>query len=200
MSLIEMRGHRYDLSQSQRWSHYLTLLFAVAAFLIGVNLRDSTLFATTLYLNSQAGIQAAYPKDWLLDTQGDYVFRVRDSSASRFKTTIQVAIRPVSTDTTHERNMLDTLSLSRFEFLSTYNVWSVEPFTLPNDVLATSMTYTYVDTGKDPFLENVPVVVQGRDILTIQRGQVVIISFLSELQSYDQNLPIFERFINSLKF
>jgi hypothetical protein len=200
MSLIEIVSSS-EFTQRQRWSHYLTLVFALAAFLIGVNLRDTTLYATTTYVNSQAGIRAEYPKNWLKDeTNGKgYVFRVQDTSRPGFKTTIQVAVRPVNTGVTQERNVLDALSLTREQTLSTYNVWSTEPFAMPDGTVATSMTYTYVATQPDPFLETIPVVVQGRDILLIRRGQAIVITFVAELKTYDEDFAIFERFLSSLE-
>jgi hypothetical protein len=105
----------------------------------------------------------------------------------------------VNTGVTQERNVLDALSLTREQTLSTYNVWSTEPFAMPDGTVATSMTYTYVATQPDPFLETIPVVVQGRDILLIRRGQAIVITFVAELKTYDEDFAIFERFLSSLE-
>ena len=53
------------------------------------------------YVNSEVGIRALYPQHWLIDTSGDYVFRVRDLSQLGFKTTIQV--RCPARDDQHQR-------------------------------------------------------------------------------------------------
>lgn len=200
MAFIEIGARREELSQRQRWSHYFALIFGAAAFVIGINLRDSTLNASTLYTNSQAGITAEYPANWLIDSSpGNYVFRVRDPSQIGFKTTFQVMVSPVSPSAT-ARNVLDALSLNRAPTLAAYNVLAVEPFVLPDETAATAMTYTFVATEANPFLESVPVVVEGLDILTIKRGQAIVISFLSDSRTYEQNYAIFERFLQNLKF
>lgn len=199
MGFIEMRS-QLPLNFRQRWNHYLLLLFALFGLVVGINLRDGSLYGTTLYDNPEAGIRAAYPANWLIDAEGDYVFRVRDTAQIGFKTTIQVAVRPVSSQTA-SRTILDSLTLNRAQVLAAYRVLAVTtPFVLPDDSLGTAMSYTYADSDNDPFLESVPQVVRGLDILTIKRGQAIIITFLSDAQDYDRNLVTFERFLANLEF
>lgn len=200
MSIIEIGApQRQELTQRQRWSHYFVIIYAVIAIFIGYNLRVATLNTTISYVNSEVGIRAFYPQRWLIDTSGDYVFRVRDIAQLGYKTSIQVDVQPVTINTS-ARNLLDTLSLSRLSTLSGYRVLSRQPYTLPDEQEATAMVYVYVSAGDNPFLEIIPTVVQGMDILTIRRGQAIIITFLSNSQTFDENLPIFERFLDDLEF
>jgi hypothetical protein len=187
------------LTQIQRWAHYLIVAFSLAALFIGVNLRDSTLNATTLYSNVQAGIEAEYPRNWLLDEEGDYVFRVRDMSQIGFKTTMQVTTRPVSGETT-ERNILDSLILNRAQILDGYRVIAIDPFTLPDESTAVQMISGFIAAEPNPFLQSVPISIETIDIITIQRGQAIIITFQSDAQFFEQNLPIFQQFLASLEF
>jgi hypothetical protein len=199
MTVIEI-GPGKELSARQRWGHNLVMLFAVFAFVIGINLRDSALNAIWIYTNTEAGIRAKYPQNWLIDTDGDYVFRVRDISKTGYPTTIQVSVRPVSADTP-PRYIFDALTLSRSQTLASYNVLASNiEFVLPDESVATIMNYTFAATENDPFLESVPIVIRGQDILTIRRGQAIIITFLTESVAYQQNYAIFERFINNLEF
>jgi len=199
MGLIDVTEQRPELTFRQRWSHYLVLIWGIIAMFIGINLRDSVLNATTIYSNPQAGITAAYPANWLLDETGDYIFRVQDMSRIGFKTTLQVAARPVSVSTT-TRNVLDALNLSRSQVLAAYEVLSEEPFVLPDESQAIAMTYTYVDTEANPFLQGIPVVVEGVDILTIKRGQAIIITLLSDAATFADNRIILDQFLQSLEF
>jgi len=164
-----------------------------------LNLRDSALNATIPYVNSSAGIRAYYPLNWLLDVSGSYVFRVRDMSQRGFKTTIEVDVQPVTINTT-ARNLLDSLTLNRSRTLSAYNVLATDPYTLSGDRQATAMTYVFVASETNPFLESLPIVVEGLDVITIQSGQAIIITFLSDERSYEENLPIFQRFLDDLEF
>jgi hypothetical protein len=188
-----------ELTQRQRWSHYFVFIYALVAIFIGFQIRSATLDATIPYVNSQVGIRAFYPQHWLIDTGGNYVFRVRDVSQLGFKTTLQVDVQPV-TSSTSARNLLDNLTLNRANTLSGYSVLSRAPYTLPNGLEATSMRYVYTASGDNPYLATVPTVVEGTDILTIRRGQAIIITYLSDSRNYDDNLPYFTRFLDDLEF
>jgi len=162
-------------------------------------LRTAALSRYEIYSNPSAGITAQYPAGWLQDTSGDYVFRVRDMTYTGFKTTMQVSIQPVTPDVV-ERNALDRLSLIRSQTFIDYSVLGYDNYMLPNEVTAVSMLYTYVSRESSPFLEGIPNVVIGTDVLTIRRGQAIIITFRADSKIYEQELPRFERFVENLNF
>jgi hypothetical protein len=199
MTIIEVTSRPTGLTARQRWSHYFALIYAAVAIFVGLNLRASALNATVPYSSSEAGIRAYYPQNWLLDTAGNYVFRVRDMTQMGFKTTIQVDVQPVTINTT-ARNLLDSLTLNRARTLSAYSVLAIDPYMLPRERQATAMTYVFVASETNPFLESLPQTVEGLDVITIQSGQAIIVTFLSDADSYEENLPIFERFLNDLEF
>lgn len=199
MSIIEIAAQPAEMTFRQRWSHYLAIAFAVIGAVIGINLRDTTLNATTLYANPEAGIRAQFPQNWLLDEGGDYIFRVRDMSRPGYKTVLQVATRPVGPSTTI-RSVLDALTLSRSQTLSAYTVLSEEPFALPDEAPASAMAYTFVATEPNPFLRGVPTVVRGLDIITLKRGQAVVITFQSDATTYQEDLSTLNLFVENLEF
>jgi hypothetical protein len=197
---VEIFSGSTEMTFRQRWSHYLALIFAGIGLLIGMNLRDSTLNVTTQYTNPQAGISAQYPQNWLLQEGGeDFVFRVSDTSTPGYNTSIQVAIRPVSSDTS-ARNIFDSLTLARAQTLAKYEVISEAPFVLPDETTTGAMTYVFVASPTNPFLQSIPVVVEGIDILIVERGQAIIVSFLSSADSFEANLPILQEFLRNLEF
>lgn len=200
MTVIEITGApEQRISPRQRWSHYFVLLFGVIGLLVGINLRDSALNAVSVYVNTEAGIRAAYPRNWLIDFGTDYVFRVRNTTEIGFKTTIQIAIRPVGANTTGW-NVLTAQTLNRAQTLAAYNVTSIEPYTLPDETQATIMNYSYVAADTNPFLQSAPTAVRGSDILVIKRGQAIIITFLSNAQLYNENVRILNQFLRDLEF
>lgn len=199
MEFVEVAGRDEEATRSQRWSQALTVILAVLALAYGINARAGVLGAATTYTNVRAGIQAEYPQTWLLDETGDYVFRVRDMSRIGFKTTILVMVRPVGTEMT-ARNVLDGLNIIRPQTLATYGILSIEDTLLPDDIPAVVMNYTYVDVETNPFLESVPVVVLGQDVLTIKGGQAIIVTFHADSLTFDRDVAIFERFLRMLKF
>ena len=200
MSFLEINAsNASQLTQRQRWAIYLSYLVIVICLYIGFSLRDNSLNRSTLYTNVEAGITALYPTRWLLDETGDYVLRVRDMSNRGFKTVIQVSTLPVTSDTV-ERNLLDRLSLNRSQTFIDYSILGYNDYVLPDETPAISMSYTFVSRDASPFLEGVSTVVVGLDILTIQRGQALIITFRADSNTYEQVLPTFEQFIEDIDF
>lgn len=189
-----------ELSFRQRWNNYFVIIFSLIGLFIGLNLRDQILNATSSYSNAQVGIRAHYPRGWLIDSEGDYIFRVRDMSNLGFKTTIQVTIQAVSESAT-ARNIIDILTLNRSQSLAVYDVLSVDDkFLMPDQTLSTSLNYTYVAIEPNPLLQSVPVVVKGLDVISIRSGQAIIISFIADEDSFLINYPTFQRFLDGVDF
>ncbi|MCA0453004.1 MAG: hypothetical protein LCI00_03400 [Chloroflexi bacterium] len=200
MIYIESTSDNPELSFRQRWNHYLAVVVVIVCIIIAVNLRDAALYAVTSYTNSTVGISALYPRNWLINTTGDYVFRVQDMSRVGFKTTIQVGVQAVSTNTS-TRNIVDALTLNRSQTLAAYRSLPADNnFILPDGTIATEVSYTYTAINADPFLETIPTVVRGIDIITIKRGQAVIITFLTDSESYEADYDTFSRFLDTLEF
>lgn len=200
MTIIEIGGAETTLTRTQRWGHFFTLGLAVSLFLLGLNARNNALNAVTPYTNIQAGIQVAYPQNWLIDENGaDYIFRVRDMARVGFKTTIQIDVESVGTET-QEWNVLTRRAVSRSVNLATFQPFGIEDFELPDETIGARMDYTFTATDPNPALESVPIVVIGTDILTIRRGQAITITFLADADTYDDDFAVFERFLESLGF
>ncbi|GAB4310816.1 MAG: hypothetical protein Kow00117_04200 [Phototrophicales bacterium] len=197
--VIEIRGTEEATSRQYRLGHFLTLSVAILAFLYGLNIRANITTATTPYTDVRAGIRVRYPRNWLIDIDGDYVFRVRDMTQIGFKTTIQVSLRPMSADMT-EQNVLNTLHIARAESLFAYDPQSTAPYLLPDNLPATAMTYTYIERDPNPFLESASYNVTGLDILINTGSQVLIVTFRTDSNRFNDDLPIFEQFLASLEF
>lgn len=191
------------LTFRQRWATYFTILLAIFFLAIGFFFRDSILNSTTFYQDTLTGISAEYPKNWLIDRTGDYVFRVRDIQRTGFKTTFQIQTLSITSSTT-ERNIADRLALSRAQTFTDYRVISAEPFVInlsPDPNFTTqSLLYTFVSRDSNPFLESLPIVVIGLDVIQILGNQALIITFRADRESFDNQYPLFERFLISLDF
>lgn len=199
MEVIEIISESGGLTLRQRWANVFTILVCVLLMLLGLNLRNQVLTATTLYESPQAGVTARYPQNWLIDTSGEYVFRVRDMSRTGFKTTFQVSVQPVGSDA-QERNLADRLSLDRIVSFTDYRVSTLEMYTFPDGRGAQALNYTYVAVSASPFLQAVPRVVRGLDILTISSGQAIVITFRADADNFEAELPRFEQFLRQLEF
>lgn len=199
MEVIEIISESEDLTLRQRWANVFTVLICILMMLLGLNLRNQTLTATTFYESPQAGISAQYPQNWLIDTDGSYIFRVRDMSRIGFKTTFLVTVQPVGADA-EERNLADRLSLDRIVDFTDYRVQPLEMYDFPGGRDAQALNYTYVATDVSPFLQSIPTVVRGLDILTISGGQAIIMTFRADANNFEEELPRFEQFLRQLEF
>lgn len=199
MRVIEVITDSQDLTLRQRWAHLFTILVAVVLILVGLNQRNSIFRATVLFDSPEAGIQALYPENWLIDTLGEYVFRVRDMTQPGFKTTIEVTVRPIGADT-EERNIADRLTLDRLQTFTDYSVQPAQPYMLPDGSLGQSISYTYVSRNPSPFLANIPTVVRGFDVLVVSGGQVIIMTFRADRTIFDLEFNRFEQFLRDIQF
>ena len=193
------RGQPAIATPRQRWSLLLSFLVIAVGFLAGARLRDDSLSQARLYSNFEAGISALYPHRWLLDEGGGYVFRVRDMTQRGFNTVIEVRIVPVGADT-RERNLLDNLTLRRSQTLIDYTVLGYDIYVLPDDSAAVTMSYYFVARDTSPFLEGVSSIVAGLDVLTIKRGQALIVSFRADAAIYQRELRRLRWFIDHLEY
>lgn len=193
------RSPAVQITPRQRWSIAITYIVIAVGFALGVNQRDSALNQASVYSNLEAGINAMYPARWFLQESGSYVFRVRDMAHRGFNTVIEVSTSPVGPDTT-ERNILDQLSLQRAQVLIDYTVLGYDTYLLADGSAAVSMTYSFVSRDKSPFLEGVSSIVSGLDILTIRRGQALIIAFRADAGIYRTELDTLRWFVENLEF
>ncbi len=200
MQVIEVLSEPSGLTLRQRWATVFTVLVAIVLFLVGLNFRAQINSATSTYESAEAGISAQYPAGWLLDTTSeDYVFRVRDMSQRGFKTTFQVSALPIGPDAV-ERNIADRLTLDRIQELINYQVLSEDEYIFSDRISGQAIGYTYVSSDVSPFLEGVPNVVRGLDVLIISGGQSIVITYRADADVFQREFPRFEQFLRGLQF
>jgi hypothetical protein len=189
-----------ELSFRQRWNSYLTIALVMGAVLLGLAMRRGTLNATQEFEDLEAGIRAQIPSGWMVDSGSntDYVFRAEDPNALPFKTMLQVSVIPVGSDATPD-NVLTYLDIQRPAQLSAYRRISVTNITLRDGSPAVRMTYAYTQNERDPFLESVPIVVQGVDVVVLRRSQAVIITYREERSEFDDHLYRMDNLLQTLE-
>jgi hypothetical protein len=201
--MIEIAGDALtQLNFRQRWASYLTIGMAILGLLIGVFLRSRVINATSFYQNSQNGISGRYPANWLLteaDEGENVVFRVENPAAFPFKTLMQVALR-ISGPDEQANDVRDQLNISRASQFFAYRALDTSPITLADGSNALKMNYAYVANDPNPFVQSVPIVVQGVDIIVLRNRQVLIISYRAESSTFDQDYHYFDAFLRSLQF
>ncbi len=186
------------VTRNDRFNNVLTIIIFVAAIVLGLLLYTSDASEVRLYTSQQAGIEALYPAGWLIDEEGDYIVRLRDPAARPFKTQFIVRVVPAS-ETTAVRNILDELTIQRSIDLSAYRVLNVESTTV-GGVEQTRMSFVFVDADPDPFSQRVPAIVQGVDIVIVDDGRALVITFMAGEANYAENLGDFQTFLASLRY
>jgi hypothetical protein len=182
-----------------RWAHVFSIAVISAGLFTGLILRNNAVNEIRLYTDVQFGITAFYPASWSIANGQEFVFRARNLTERGFPTTIEIRTQSVP-DTISPRQVFDTLSLERLQTLASYNVISSpSATTLADGTAALVIEYAYANVEADPFLERIPNIIRGQDVVTIRRGQAVTISFLSDERHYEQNLPTFLEFLQRLR-
>lgn len=185
-------------SRRVRFAHYFTILYGVVGLFLAVNLRDASLYAVAEFRNSEVGIVAYYPKDWLLETRSA-VLRVTDFARSGFKTVIQIDVEPFAPRMS-ARNVIDALTLERQGTLPYYRNLTTFETTLRTQDSAVVSEYTFVYAPNDPFLQTITAVVVGRDVLIIRRNQAILVTFQADARTYENDLAVFDRFLDALEY
>ena len=187
------------LTRSQTINSLFVVLVALMLMGLGILLRNSAQAATSLFVDEQSGVRAFLPVNWLITTDNsNFIVQAEDAGATPFKTLLRVALLPVGDEAT-PRNVVDTLTLQRAGRLSTYRVLSIQPTTVGDDE-ALEMEYAFVQTDNNPFLNAVPIVVQGRDVVVIREGQAVVITYREERGRFTENEELFDIFLATLEF
>ncbi len=187
-----------ELTKNDRFAAVLVVLVAVTALGLGFIFRQRSINETWLYSSREAGIEARYPANWLLDERGDYVVRMQDPKARPFKTQYIVTVMPAGGETT-VRNILDILTIQRAINLPAYRILGVEQIGT-GGLNQTQMHFAFVEADPNPFVQRVPIVVLGTDFVILDGDRVIIVTYMSDETSFKENLPAFQRFFASLRY
>jgi hypothetical protein len=187
-----------------RFAHYFTIAYCIAGIIVAMILRDAALFATTEFRNNEVGVIAYYPANWLLDTSSSLdpsslVLRATDTARSGFKTVIEVQVLPFAPRMS-ARNVIDSLTLARQGTLQDYRNLTAREITLRNQDVAIVNEYQYVYAPNDPFLQTLSTTVVSRDVLVIRRNQAILITFQTDARTLEEDLAVFDRFLDTLEY
>jgi hypothetical protein len=196
----ETRGswRRSLYTRNDRFGEVLVAVLFVVFFGLGLLIQQRSSNRLWSYSSREAGIDATYPAGWLFDEQGDYVVRFSDPKERPFKTQFTISVVPAGGQASI-RTVLDGQTVQRSSDLAAYRVLEVGESTgIFGDTV--TMDFAYVDADPNPFVQRLPVVVLGRDILFRDGDRVVILTYMAQADSFDEMLPAFERFQSSIQY
>lgn len=192
------QGYQSGFTRNDRFSVILVMMLTALAIGTGLILQQQTSVQTSFYESRTAGISARYPSGWLVDERGDYVARMRDPMARPFKTQYVIAAVPSGGQTT-TRNILDALTIQRSADLAAYRVLSIED-TVRGSVKSTQLRFAYVDADPNPFIQRLPVVILGLDIVIPNGNRSIVVTYMASQDSFEKERPTFDRFLASLRY
>jgi hypothetical protein len=65
---------------------------------------------------------------------------------------------------------------------------------------ATRRTFTCVHVDRSPYVDRLPVVVQGTDLALRDGGRIVVVTFLARVEDFESRYRHFHAFVGSLEF
>jgi hypothetical protein len=160
---------------------------------------DSNANANTTKPSSSplAGIQIAYPDEWLVNDLGNGT--VRFSSPLRtdlMRFTVNVVNLPSSMKNMTLDNIVElNLNTSRQQ-LSNFSLVESNTTTISSENQS-AYRIVYTNTNKDPAF---PLKFKTMQIFTIKDGQLYTISYVSEASQYGRYLPTIDNMIDSVTF
>jgi len=199
-SAIESRRawSRSEYTKNDRFSEVLVIALFVVFFGLGLLIQQRASNRLWTYSSREAGIDAAYPAGWLYDDRGDYVVKFSDPKERPFNTQFIISVIPAG-DQASVRTVLDGQTVQRSSDLAAYRVLDVNESTgYFGDTV--TMDFAYVDADPNPFVQRLPVVVLGRDILFRDGDRVVIVTYMAQEGTFNESLPTFERFLTSIQY
>ncbi len=92
--------------------------------------------------------------------------------------------------------------MDRAAQLAAYRQLDTVPIFAPNilsDQPPVQMRYAFVENEPNPFLQAVPIVVEGIDVVILRNSQAIIVTYRADSGSFERNRAFFDNFFGSLK-
>ncbi len=153
---------------------------------------------TGTFSDEDRGLTLHYPKGWLLKPDAGMVFQALDPGAGEFKTRYQVREWPIQETTAITPTLatvLSNASLTRAQETTAYRLFEVVAGPEIDGRLAMESSYVYVVGGSDLFVQQMPAVVQGRDVAFAWDGRAYVFSLVAARESFEAAQPAFDKFL-----
>jgi hypothetical protein len=181
----------------EHFSEWLVAGITLVALLGGWLFKSSVENRSVPYEN--AGLTAQIPQGWLNVTlQGDEILHVSDLMSSGFGTTYIVQSIPVEAGSAVGQSA-SLLTLQRGQQLTAYRVLDQKPVTVYG-LDAYELSYVFVESDPNLTHDKYPNIVRGLDYIYLSGDHAIVVTYWAELQSYENDLGRFQRFLKSLKF
>jgi hypothetical protein len=189
---IRMRGEAHD-----RRVNWIVLAVVAVALLLGWFVRTAAEGRSVAY--EVQGVRVHYLADWVRsDPQPPILVQVEDRMANGFRTTLTLQRRPLPVQMPKPLAALQqTLALERASTWTAYRELQVEESVSVEGRVGMHVSFAYVETNPNPFLETLPVVMLGEDYLFPQDNQAHIYTLTAAEANYARAQQALQAFIRT---
>jgi hypothetical protein len=179
-----------------RWADWAVVALVAAALVAGLILREAVLSRSILYTTA-AGISVQYPADWVREIGDDPLLRAHNPRGGEFDAVLELRSRPLAAGA-DPAMVLDALVLERGGQVTGYKTLSTDQVSVGGET-ATRRTFAYVYVDRNPYVDRLPVVVQGTDLALRDDGRVIVATFLAGADDFEADYRYFRAFVESLE-
>lgn len=192
------------IRRRERWGDWAVVALVALALVLGWVLREVTLSRAVPFTVVEASISGRCPADWVRETGDDPLLRVRDPLGGEFDTVLELRSRPLAAEA-EPAIVLDALALERASQVVAYRPLGTDQVlvggeTATRRTLATRRTFSYVHVDQNPYLNRLPVVVQGMDLALRDDDRLIVVTFLADGDHFDAHHRYLRAFVESLEF
>ena len=187
-----MRGEAHD-----RRVNWIVLAVVAVALLLGWFVRTAAEGRSVSY--EVEGVRVHYPADWVrADVQAPLLVQAEDRMAKGSRTTLALQRRPLPVQMPKPLAALQqTLALERASAWTAYRELQVEESVSVQGRTGMHVTFAYVETNPNPFLETLPLVMRGEDYLFPQDSQAYIFTLTAAEANYARAQQTLRAFMRS---
>ena len=191
---VQERARRRD--RSVNW---LVIGITVVALILGWFVKTTAEGRTVLY--EAHGLRVRYPADWVRAVaQSPTLLQIEDRWAVPYRTTLKLERLPVPPGMEKILpTVQNSLALERGRGWTAYRVLRSDGSVEVNGTTGMQITFAYVETNPNPFLETVPVVMYGEDYLFPVGDQVYVATLTAAEANYAQAQKALSNFLRSLE-
>ena len=168
---VQATPHLRRLDSFVNW---LMLGVFVLALALGWAVKTSAENRTVAF--DQSGLRVRYPEGWVrVEAQPPALFHVEDRTAAGYRSSLTIEMRPAPTGLKDPLAAVQqSIALDRGSRWTAFRVLRVENNASMFGRSGTHVTFAFVETHPNPFLETVPVVMEGEDLLVANDDQVYV--------------------------
>lgn len=189
---------RAQTQRRDRWVNWIVIALFVVALLLGWVIKAVAENRYVAY--SDSAIQVRYPEGWIkLKTEAPVLFLVADKPTG-VRTSLAIEQRPLPPNAARPLALvLQAVTLERGTSWMAYRVLETEEGVTIGGQTATHLSFAYVETNPNPFMETTPVVMRGEDYLIPRGEQVYILTVVAPESNYTQAQRYLQDFVRSFK-